>query len=556
MEEKRPSVLVQYLDTGFIPKYPSRAGSLARSNQSSIILTFSSATLAKIPSGPYFISSTGALFQPYRLYSDFAGAFTQPLVPAPDGSYAALPAALPGISSPAVGVPSRLYYTKTPSSPLAGVRIGIKDIYDIARVKTGNGNRAYYGLYPPATKNSVPVQRLIDAGAVIVGKMKTSQFANGEVPTADWVDYHSPFNPRGDGYQDPSSSSSGPGAGAASYPWLDLTLGSDTGGSIRGPSQAQGLFGNRPTHGLVDLTGVMPLAPELDTAGFLCRDPAIWTAAAFALYDNLTRSTSYPTRLLTLSIPPSATDPSSAPLTTFIARLSAFLSTTPEPLNLSSTWLTTRPPNTPPSLSVFLNTTYPLLISKQQTRLVRDPFYAAYAALHDGRRPFVDPAPLVRWGFGDTYPASALADAQRNKSVFMEWFNTRVLPPAAAAGAVASNRCSENLLVYSSGQAIGYRNTYRGPPAVPTGFSSGRISVFAEVPDYVVPVGEAAYNSTVTAHEELLPVTVDLLAARGCDGMLFSLVQDLVAAGIVRVPQTGQTIAGGEILLKRGMIGI
>ncbi|KAL9038422.1 MAG: hypothetical protein Q9214_005289 [Letrouitia sp. 1 TL-2023] len=269
MKTDDSAVLVQYLSTGSSPKHPSSAVSLAGTNQSSTILTFSSATSAKVPSGPYFISSTGALFQPYRLYSDFAGAFTQPLVPASNGLYAALPAALPGIQSPAVGVPSRLYYTKTPAKPLAGVRLGIKDIYDIAGVKTGNGNRAYYGLYPPAAKNSVPVQRLINAGAVIVGKMKTSQFANGELPTADWVDYHAPFNPRGDGYQDPSSSSSGPGAGAASYPWLDLTLGSDTGGSIRGPSQVQGLFGNRPTHGLVELTGVMPLAPELDTAGFL-----------------------------------------------------------------------------------------------------------------------------------------------------------------------------------------------------------------------------------------------------------------------------------------------
>ena len=234
-----------------------------------MISTLQSSGSSTIPNGPYFISSSGALYQPYRLYSDFAGAFTQPLIASSDDSYAALPAALPGIQSPAVAVPSRLYYTKTASKPLAGIRLGVKDIYDIAGVKTSDGNRAVYGFYPPKTANSVPVQRLIDAGAVIVGKMKTSQFANGELATADWVDYHSPFNPRGDGYQDPSSSSSGPGAGAGSYPWLDLTLGSDTGGSIRGPSQVQGLFGNRPSHGLVELTGVMPLAPELDTAGFL-----------------------------------------------------------------------------------------------------------------------------------------------------------------------------------------------------------------------------------------------------------------------------------------------
>lgn len=114
------------------------------------------------------------------LYSDFAGAFTQPLIPGPDGTYTALPATLAGIQSPGVAVPSRLYFTATAEKPLAGVRIGIKDIYDIAGVTTSDGNRAIYAFYPPKTSTALAVQKLIDAGAVIVGKMKTSQFANGE----------------------------------------------------------------------------------------------------------------------------------------------------------------------------------------------------------------------------------------------------------------------------------------------------------------------------------------------------------------------------------------
>ena len=330
-----------------------------------------------------------------RLYSDFAGAFTQPLIRVSNSAYAALPANIAGIQSPAVGVPSRLYYTKTAHQPLAGVRLGVKDIYDVAGVRTSDGNRAWYGLFPPASVNAVPVQRLVDAGAVIVGKMKTSQFANGETATADWVDYHSPFNPRGDGYQDPSSSSSGPGAGEGSYPWLDLGLGSDTGGSIRGPSQVQGLFGNRPSHGLVALTGVMPLAPQLDTAGFLTRDPAIWVAAAKVLYADLPFYNQYPKTLYTVDYPTSADNEADAVLLAFLAKLEGFLSTSATALNLSTLWKSTLPAGADPSLDEFLNITYPILISKEQTMLVRDPFYAAYAAVHDGRRPFIDPAPLV-----------------------------------------------------------------------------------------------------------------------------------------------------------------
>lgn len=221
--------------------------------------TLSSATSnlsTELPQGPYFLSQgTGEVFQAYRLYSDFAGAFTEGLFRVPNGSYAPLSAAVDGSASLTIGVPSRLYYTPTADQPLAGLRVGVKDIYDVAGVKTSNGNRAFYNLYPPKAASAVAVQRLEAAGAIIVGKQKTSQFANGEEATEDWVDYHSPFSPRGDGYQDPSSSSAGAGASMASYPWLDLALGSDTGGSIRGPSEVGGLFGNRPTHGLVSLDG-------------------------------------------------------------------------------------------------------------------------------------------------------------------------------------------------------------------------------------------------------------------------------------------------------------
>lgn len=286
---------------------------------------------------------------------------------------------------------------KTASKPLAGVRIGIKDIYDVAGVRTSDGNRAYYSLYPPAPSSAVAVQLLIDAGAIIVGKMKTSQFANGELATADWVDYHSPFNPRGDGYQDPSSSSSGPGAGEGSYPWLDLALGSDTGGSIRGPAEVQGLFGNRPTHGLVPLTGTMPLAPQLDTAGFEARDPVIWTAAAKVLYPTLTSYTTYPKKIQTIGFPENASaGGSDAVVLDFLSKLQDFLGATTTKLVPEALWNETKPVGVgDASLIELLNTTYPVIISKQQTRLVRDPFFADYAAVHDGRRPFVDPAPLV-----------------------------------------------------------------------------------------------------------------------------------------------------------------
>lgn len=167
---------------------------------------------SSIPDGPYFMSSSGSIFQAYRLYSDTQGSFSETTVPDGNGGFTVLPANIPG-QSLAVAVPSRLYFQRTPEKPLAGVRLGVKDIYDLKGVKTSNGNRAWYNHYAAADATAPAVQNLIDAGAIVVGKMKTSQFANGETATADWVDYHSPFNPRGDGYQDGSSSSTGPASG-------------------------------------------------------------------------------------------------------------------------------------------------------------------------------------------------------------------------------------------------------------------------------------------------------------------------------------------------------
>ncbi|KAF4550487.1 Amidase-like protein 8 [Elsinoe fawcettii] len=541
------SIYVQY--TGFGSRENTGDASSERLGTGAAVTSAFVSDERAVPEGPYFVDGSGRIYQAWRLFSDFAGSFTETVVPSSGGGYTVLPANVPG-QSLAVAIPSRLYYTKTPQKPLAGVRLGVKDIYDLAGLRTSNGNRAWYDFYPAATATAPAIQRLIDAGAIVVGKQKTSQFANGESPTADWVDYHAPFNPRGDGYQIPSSSSSGAGAGSATYPWLDISIGSDTGGSVRGPSQVQGLYGNRPSHDLVTLAGVMPLAPELDTPGFLTRDPLIWSAASQVLYaGNITVTRQYPSQILTTGFPAAnATSVAAQLQLAFLRNLTSYLDATVSTFTTATAWTNSTPTGADTSLARFLNLTYPIIISKQQTRLVRDPFYTAYAAANGGRRPFINPAPLVRWGYGDTVPDSALAEANVNKTVFAEWWDSTVLRSDPVT-------CSDKLLLYPGSSAgASYRNQYGGPPTVPFGFSTGRISVFAGGPDVVVPVGEAEYSSNITGTREVLPVTVDILAARGCDGMIFGLVEDLVKAGILRATVAGRSsVSGGTVLLKRDL---
>lgn len=236
--------------------------------------------------------------------------------------------------------------------------------------------------------------------------------------------------------------------------------------------QVQGLFGNRPSHGLVSLDGVMPLAPELDTAGLLVRDPALWTAANQALYPgNLTLYNTMPHEIYTINWPTSASTPANAMLLNFLNRTAALIGANITAFNIQNAWTANTPAGAPASLTTLLNITYPvglalseavtrrtdifqILISKEQTALVRDPWYAAYAAANDGRLPFVDPQPLVRWAFGDSYPAQTLTDAVTNKTIFMDWWNNNIL-----VANTSSDTCTNRFIFYvGSTASTNYRN--------------------------------------------------------------------------------------------------
>ncbi|CAD0056835.1 unnamed protein product [Aureobasidium pullulans] len=505
-------------------KYPGfSAPKLSGNSSVGVVTTGFASNTSSIPAGPYFVTSTGAVHQAWKLFSDVQGAFLETTIANQDGTFSVLPANVEG-QSLAIAVPSRLYFTKTEDKPLAGVRLGIKDIYDIAGLRTSNGNRAWYHFYPPANETALTVQRLIDAGAIIVGKMKTSQFANGETATADWVDYHEPFNPRGDGYQDTSSSSSGPGAGAAAYDWLDLTLGSDTGGSIRNPSQVQGLFGNRPSWGLVPLDD-------------------IWIAASKVLYEeNITLSYNYPSKIQTIGWPTSNSSVANGLLLSFLDKLSTFLNATTSTLNLTEQWTASHPANVTSSIVELMNITYPVLIG-QQTTSIRDPFYAAYSAANSGRVPFINPVPMTRWAWADSLPKSSVADAAHNKTIFQTWIHDKILTPSEST-------CSDSLALYVGGAGTtNYRNAYRKAPGIPYGFDTSKVSNMGSGPDFVIPIGETPYMSNITLQTEYLPVSVDILAAKGCDGMIFGLVQDLVKAGLIKGTKAGYSAVSGEQIL-------
>lgn len=126
-----------------------------------------------------------------------------------------------------VAVPSRLKMAKTPELSMAGIRIAVKDNLDLKGVKTSLSSRPYFETYGPRPKTAPCLQKLVDAGAVIVGKAKMTSFATWEEPTES-IDYPAPWNPRADGFLSAGGSSNGSGAAIASYDWLDIAIGSDS----------------------------------------------------------------------------------------------------------------------------------------------------------------------------------------------------------------------------------------------------------------------------------------------------------------------------------------
>ena len=157
------------------------------------------------------------------------------------------------------------------AGPLAGLTFGVKDIYDIAGHRTGFGSPEWFATHPAAVRTALAAQRLLDAGADMLGKTHTDELTyslNGEN-----AHYGTPLNVNAEG-RIPGGSSSGSAAAVAAG-LCDFALGSDTGGSVRAPASYCGVYGIRPTHGRVSLEGACPLAPSFDTAGWFARDPAL-----------------------------------------------------------------------------------------------------------------------------------------------------------------------------------------------------------------------------------------------------------------------------------------
>ncbi|XP_074326376.1 amidase 1-like isoform X2 [Apium graveolens] len=155
--------------------------------------------------------------------------------------------------------------------PLNGLTFAVKDVFDVEGYVTGFGNPDWARTHSAATSTAPAITALLRAGATCVGKTVLDEMAYGV--SGENKHYGTPTNPSAPD-RVPGGSSSG-SAVAVGAGIVDFSLGTDTGGSVRIPASYCGIFGFRPSHGVIETTGVIPMAQSFDTIGWFARDPVL-----------------------------------------------------------------------------------------------------------------------------------------------------------------------------------------------------------------------------------------------------------------------------------------
>lgn len=425
--------------------------------------------------------------------------------------------------------------------PLAGLRFAVKDIYHVKGLRTSGGSRAYYDTYGAQNYTDAVVETSLAAGAQLVGKTRTIAFALG-TPRNGWdVDYQDPWSFRGDGYQTTGGSSSGSSAAIVAYDWLDFTIGSDTGGSVRFPARFAGFYGYKPTHGIFNLTGILPAIAEQDTPGHMARSPSIFTRVGRVWLNSTTLAAeqpALPTKIQFWTDEPPLTQPAAEVLKQdFFANVTQALNLVSTSVNLTSSHSTHV---TNISLNEYYYTTYQDQNSAQSWDQIGAPLAAAYATKHgDGAYPPLDPVVNMTWADGvNATTRSRYAEAVRKREGYAAWFNTYILPNTTTDNTNELNcatLAAHSLHVPPS--TVKYDQT---PFALVRGYGNGMQASFAGFPEIVVPIGQVRYYSPFTRREEWQTVTVAFAAPRGCDAVLFGVVEKLEGMGLLREVRTGK----------------
>ncbi|KAF3121962.1 hypothetical protein TWF569_005702 [Orbilia oligospora] len=462
-----------------------------------------------IPSGPYFLQS-GSIYQAMRLYPDPYGAFMYGVMQSEDGFARPHTELIP--------VPSRLYTNS--SLPLSSKRIAVKDIIDIRNLPTSASSKAYAQYHGSSKSTAKAIQHLISLGAVIIGKTKTTQFANGET-ARDWIDFQCPFNPRADGYLDPAGSSTGSAVAVAGYDWVDFAVGTDSCGSIIWPAALQGVFGLRPTFGVSELEGVMPYSSVMDTMGFFARDIQNFQLLQEVWYDKKGQRRQKPSRIIVSSgVLDSLPSYKQSVMAKFIedAKISTGIPLTE--IDINELWKSSGLGPRDISYTEYLHSTV-AHIQIHQSYINENTFYQKYNQKF-GRYPYINPMVLHKWEIQrQNISMEDYQEALQRMAVFKEFLRSHVFN----GGAVM-------MLPAGSGEAT-YRDELIAPESIDVylqsfGFDNTFYSILGGLPSVVVPVGQRPITSKVTKETVWEPVSMMIVGQAGTEAQIIDFVRKVL----------------------------
>ncbi|KGQ03156.1 Amidase 1 [Beauveria bassiana D1-5] len=475
---------------------------------------------SSIAPGPYFYSRRG-LFWAWKLYKDDHEAFVLSTIPSQQDTnvYQSLNASALAATTLCVAVPSRLYFEKTPNLPLAGLRIAIKDLFHLNGVPTGCGNRAYRSLHPTSNVTTDLVQDVVNKGAIIVGKTKTVEFGGSQEVIGDWCDYSYAFNARGDGYLASTGSSTGSASSLAAYPWLDITLGTDAGGSIRDPAVAHGIYGFRPSHDGTPTQDAMIPCPVFHTPGFLGRSYHTmlhfsnqWSITARAETEPLS-----PTRIL---FPPDyyvSNKDVQALADDWVNALSRWLQVEVSRTSIQERWAVTKPTHAQEPFEEFFSKAFIDILSHEYWTHAA-PFRKEY---EDGfaSAPYVCKLTEWLWKKGQSVSSSRKQEALAEVRDHNHWLFEHFLE-------------NKNDVIIIPRYTLDYRDEYLPAPENRNfyGFESNLHASFAGLPNIVVPIGQCPYYSNVTKRDEVFPVSLSIIGPKGFDLGLLRLIYEFLSA--------------------------
>ncbi|KAI8662232.1 Amidase domain-containing protein [Fusarium sp. Ph1] len=475
--------------------------------------------MAELPSGPYFLHGPN-LHQAWRLYDDEFGAFTFGVIPddlyQPDEFQSLASSSLQG-DSQAIPVPSRLYHPRpSPRKPLSGIRVSISDTVSLKGTHTTFSSRAWKSLYKnPSDFTAEYARKLLDLGAVLVGKTKTSQFGTG----AEWVDEQAPWSARGDGYERLKGGSVGATAAPIGHEWLQHSIGVDNGRIV----PDGGIYSIATSQGGISVDDIWTTSSS-DRTRLLSRSlEDLLVLTTKTLYQH-PREPKSPKRILYPVDLVSVDEAQQEALDGFVMTLEELLGVEAQRIDIGAAWAENPPDEASDEDMQAYMKHAPFLSWCYEYFHAFDEFRHEYRQKTE-KEAFAESTPQFFWDKCKATTETEHRENLRRLEIYRQWFHENIITPNADA-----------ILVLPCGKSsrVEHRDEAVAPPTISEGVGPEILASILGVPHLAVPFTQVPYDSRISGRTEYQTVCVSVIGPQGSDTDIIQVVKQALEKAHVR----------------------